>query len=496
MLSSETISEERRQAARTLLARKAIRGSLVDWCRRCGFEPALHHRLIIRELEALERGEFDRLALSAPPGSAKTTYVSHLFPPWYLSRNQEHLVLSGSHTQEFAERKIGRKVRNLIERHATTLGIELDPGSKSMADWALTSGGGYRAVGVGVAVAGERADLGIVEDPYAKWEEAQSTNVQENAWEWYEGDFVPRLKPNAKRVIIQTRFHELDLLGRVIERDQALGFTWRHVRLPMIAEEDDPIGRAPGERLWPEWYTEDQVTEARSNAHKWVALYQQRPSAEQGEYFRAEWLKPYTTAPDTATLKIYGGSDYAVTANGGDYTVHVVIGLDPEGNMYLLDLWRKQTSSEQWIEAFCDLVKKWKPVGWAEESGQIKAGVGPFLDRRQRERQAYVYRQAFPTRGDKSIRAQSIRGRMGLECLHVPVNAPWYPDLRAELLSFPAGKHDDCVDALGLCGQLLDRMQVGTKPASAAPDRRNRNKPPPGLDRYKREKEEVNWKVV
>jgi hypothetical protein len=80
--------------------------------------------------------------------------------------------------------------------------------------------------------------------------------------------------------------------------------------------------------------------------------------------------------------------------------------------MYVLDLWRAQTSADKWIETFCDLVRQWKPIGWAEEQGQIRAGVGPFLERRMRERQAYVARAQFPTRGDKAVRAQSIRGRM------------------------------------------------------------------------------------
>lgn len=452
---------------------RAIRQDLTKWARHCGFEPALHHRLIIRELEALERGEFDRLAIAAPPGSAKTTYTSHLFPPWYLARNQDHLVLSGSHTQQFAERKIGRKVRDLVEKHSSTLGITIHAGSSAMNDWALTSGGGYRAVGVGVALAGERADLGIIEDPFARWEDAQRLGVLEEAWEWYKGDFAPRLKPHAKRVIIQTRFNELDLLGRVIERDEALGLKWRRITIPMIADSnDDPLGRKIGERLWPEWFTEIQVREARADARQWNALYQQQPTAETGDYWKAEWLKPYTKEPPRETLEIYGASDYAVTADGGDYTVHVIVGLDPEGRMYLLDVWRHQASSDKWVAAWCDLVLKWKPIGWAEETGQIKSGVGPFLDREARTRKAYCARESFATsgKGDKAVRAQSMRGRMGTYGLYVPINATWWPECRAELLSFPSGKHDDFSDALGLAGQLLDRMTNGRPLPDPEPD--------------------------
>src|SRR6476660_728921 len=126
----------------------------------------------------------------------------------------------------------------------------------------------------------------------------------------------------------------------------------------------------------------------------------------------------------------------------------------------------KQTASDEWVEALCDLVLEWKPIWWAEEKTQITSGVGPYIDRRQRERKAFCYREQFPTRGDKAVRAQSIRGRMALEGLYVPVNAPWYAEFRSELLGFPAGKHDDQVDALGLVGQLLDKMIPGLKPAA------------------------------
>jgi hypothetical protein len=100
-------------------------------------------------------------------------------------------------------------------------------------------------------------------------------------------------------------------------------------------------------------------------------------------------------------------------------------------------------------------------VGWAEETGQIKSGVGPFLVKRLRERQCYVVRAQFPTKGDKAVRAQSIRGRMSMDGLYVPTHASWYPEFRRELLSFPAGRNDDQVDSIGLIGQVLDKMIAG-----------------------------------
>jgi predicted phage terminase large subunit-like protein len=459
------------EAAHELLRRRSIRRSLSEYARLMGFEPAAHHLLIIDELEKVCRGETDNLLIFAPPGSAKSTYVTQLFIAWYLANHPDHKVLFATHSVEFAERW-GRRIRNDLQDNALVLGVEPDQTNQAAARWALKSGGELYGVGAGVGISGFRADLGLIDDPFGSREDAWSEAVRAKRWEWYTSDFSARLKPNARRVIMHTRWHEEDIAGRVLEQIDKGILDARVLSLPAIATENDPLGRKPGEYLWddPTGYDYGKYLRQRQREETpmmWSALYQQAPSPDEGDYFKSDWLKPYDSLPDIKTMRVYGASDYAVTADGGDYTVHVVVGIDPEGKMYLLDLWRKQASSDVWIEAFCDLVLKWKPIGWAEEQGQIRAGVGPFLDKRCLERKAFVYREQFPTRGDKAVRAQSIRGRMALSGLYVDHFAPWFAALRSELLSFPAGKHDDQVDALGLVGQLLDKMLAGDPPAVA-----------------------------
>ena len=460
-------------AASELLKRRGIRNSLSEWARYRGFDPAPHHQLFIREIEAFLESNDEVLLLFAPPGSAKSTYVSVLLPSWYLANHPTHSILAATHNVEFAERW-GRRVRNDIAVDSKVLGISLSEDSKAAARWSLTAGGEYYGVGAGVGISGFRANLGVGDDLFGSREDAYSETVRQKRWDWYVDDFSARLKPGAKRILMNTRWHEEDVAGRVlaqIERNEIKG---RVISIPAIAETNDALGREPGEYLWddPDGYNYGAFLRARqkeTSPMMWAALYQQRPAPEEGDYFKAEWLKPCEALPPKETLRVYGGSDYAVTADGGDYTVHAVVGLDPDSRMYLLDVWRKQASTDAWIEAFCDLVLEWKPITWAEEKTQITSGVGPYIDRRQRERKAFVYREQFPTRGDKAVRAQSIRGRMALQGLYVPTNASWYPDFRSELLGFPAGKHDDQVDALGLIGQLLDQMVAGQAPKKPVP---------------------------
>lgn len=443
----------------------------------------------------MERGEITRLMITMPPRHGKSMLASEFFPAWYLGRNPDHYVVSAAYAQELAD-DFGRKVKNQIEDPAYSAvfpGVTLAGDSRAakrfhIQGWeggyehSTKQNGAFYAVGVGGPLTGRGAHLLLIDDPVKNREEADSELIRKKTKDWYTSTAYTRLMPGGRIVIIQTRWHEDDLSGWLLAEHKHED--WEVLDLPAIND--------AGEALWPEQYDIAALEKIKQaiGPRDWSALYQQRPSPEEGNYFKADWFKPVPKLPDPKTLRVYGGSDYAVTADGGDYTVHVVIGVDPEGRIYILDLWRKQASSDVWIEAFCDLVKAHKPMGWAEEQGQIRAGIGPFLDRRQRERGAWVYREQFPTRGDKAVRAQSIRGRAALSSIYYQADAKWWPDLRSELLSFPAGKHDDQVDALGLVGQLLDHMQHGSKPPPP-----KKNPDPSGYSEVERDTHD-DWRQV
>jgi predicted phage terminase large subunit-like protein len=468
--ATDHLSPQQR-AAKILLERRFLQSRLTDLAKFCGWNPARHHRVIIERLEKVLRGDCDRLIICSPPGSAKSTYVSILFPAWFLCNFPGANIIAASHTSELAER-FGRKVRDLIADHSVDLGIALRPDIQAAARWQLTSGGEYLAAGVGSAILGFRADLAIIDDPVRSREDAMSDQIRRSQWDWFQSDLHSRLKPGGKIVIVSTRFAEDDLAGRLLrESEDGTGEKFESLIIPAVAEsDDDPIGRKPGELLWGDdsyGYARALKREhATQSPMNWAALYMQRPAPESGDYFKAEWIKPVPALPDKKTMRIYAASDYAVTSKGGDFTCHVICGIDPDWKLYLLDLWRGQTSPDIWIEKMLDMASEYKPIIWGEEAGQIKSSVGPFIDRRMIDRKIPLYRQTFPTPRyhDKAIRAQAIRGHMSLNGLYVDTKKSWFAAFQQELLSFPVGRHDDQVDALGLIGQMLATVMAGQKP--------------------------------
>lgn len=220
--------------------------------------------------------------------------------------------------------------------------------------------------------------------------------------------------------------------------------------------------RQPGERLWPEWFTDEMIATARLDTRAWNALYQQDPVPDDGDYFERAMFQVYESVPNQ--LHIYAASDYAVSEGEGDFTEHGIFGLDYNGDIYVLDWWRAQASSDRWIEAQCDLIAKYQPLIWFGESGPIRKAIEPFLKRRMDERQCFCRREWLPSMADKIVRSRAIQARASMGKLYIPKNAPWLSDVMGQLMRFPAGKYDDAVDVFGLIGRGLEHMSAPSMP--------------------------------
>jgi predicted phage terminase large subunit-like protein len=275
---------------------------------------------------------------------------------------------------------------------------------------------------------------------------------------------LPKLSER-RNCIIQTRWHELDLSGKIIEEMQNGGLHWDILCLAAQCESaDDPLGREVGQFLWDDddyGYAEVlRQAKIEQPPRVWNSLYQQRPSAETGTYFLDEWFRVRAKVPPQEELAIYMGADFATREGKGDFTAISVVGVDSEKRMWLLDVYRRQASSDQWVETLCDMIKKWHPIAVATEGGQISTSIGPWMLKRMRERSAYAAIEEFPTRGgDKSIRCQSFRAKAATNGVYIPAGADWWPAVKAELLAFPYGRTDDVADSLGLIGQLVVRIE-------------------------------------
>lgn len=460
-LPDKPVSKSAVKAAEEILRRRSARRDLVAWARLCGYEPAAHHLLILQKLHEAVHGDIRRLALFLPPGSAKSTYASVLFPPWYLAQHPQTTILACSHSADLAE-AFGRRNRNLISDNGKVLGYDLTTDSQAAGKWATTTGGEFFCAGVGGRIAGRRADLAVIDDPIGSKEDAYSEIVRQKIWDWYNYDFRTRLKPNARVILIQTRWHEDDLAGRLLSPETGNPDEWTVINLPLLAEDADPLGRVPGEVLWPDYYTPQMVADAKKDEDVFNCLYQQNPTPKEGNFFKRDWIEPYLYRAEELprNLRFYCASDHAVSLKQeADLTCLLPVGVDENDVIYVLpDLFWTKADSGEVVEAMVALMKRRKPHTWWAEAGHISKSIGPFLTRRMQESKVYTFVEESTPSRDKPTRAQSIRGRMKMGMVRFPREAHWWPKAFTELLAFPGGKHDDFVDALAHIGLGLDTL--------------------------------------
>lgn len=442
-----------------------------------------HIDAICEHLQAVNTGDIRRLLINVPPRHMKSIAVSVAWPAWTWAQQESEgwigagvRFLYASYAQALSVRD-SVKCRRLIEspwyrQHwGDRFSLTGDQNTKLRFE---NNAGGYRlATSVDGSLTGEGGDIIVIDDPH-NVVEADSDLVRENALSWWDQAMSTRLN-DPKRgayVMIMQRVHEADLSGHVLKE---LG--WTHLCLPAEYEAGHPNvwARDPrkeeGALLWPERIGSPELEELKHKLGPYgsAGQLQQRPSPADGVYFRREWFRFYDRAPDRTILQVYGASDYAVTEDGGDYTVHGVFGIDPAHNIWVLDWWRDQTGPDVWIETLIDLAQKWKPLAWAEEAGQIRKSVGPFLQKRMAERNAYFYREQFTSASDKATRGRAIQARAAMGKVYLPKNASWMEPLLNELLRFPRAIHDDQVDVLSLLGRMLDKLVPGHRPEPTPP---------------------------
>jgi len=272
---------------------------------------------------------------------------------------------------------------------------------------------------------------------------------------------------HARILLIQTRWHEDDLVGRLTDEnnpnfDPDEAKHWKIIDLPALAFNDkDPLGRKEGEALWPDRFDEEFLErQRRINPRVFSALYQGRPAADGGNFFKDTWIKEYSPHELPKNLRYYCASDHAVsTRQDRDKTVLIPVGVDNHDNIWILpDVWWRAANAEQQVEAMLKLMRQHKPHFWWGERGHISKSIGPFLRKRMLEENVHCAVIDVVPLQDKQTRAQSIQGRMAMGKVFFPSKAPWFHQARDQLLKFPAGANDDFVDALAYIGLGLNSM--------------------------------------
>jgi predicted phage terminase large subunit-like protein len=468
-----------------LAARELTRKRLLPFVERFNndYEAGWVHKDICQRLEKfselVEQKQSPRLMLFLPPRHGKSTLASIAFPAWHLGRNPSHEFISCSYSGSLAM-GFSRKVRGLLREpsYKTTFKTRLDPESQSAEAWLTTGGGGYVAAGVGGGITGKGAHILVIDDPVKNREDAESQNNRDANWDWYTSTAYTRLAPGGGVLVILTRWHDDDLAGRLLKAGSKGGDEWEVVRYPAIAEEDEAY-RSTGEALHPQRYEVDALDRIRRavGPRDWSALYQQNPVADDGDYFTRDMLNYYTPDDiDDSRMKFYCAWDLAIgQKDRNDYSVGMVIGIDEQDQMFVMDVVRGRFDGFELVEQILDLYETWRPSIIGIERGHIEMALGPFLQKRIRERGLNeVYIKDLKTgRRDKEARARAIQGRMQQGMVFLPKDAVFTGPLTAELLRFPNGTHDDQVDAMAWLGLMMTEYSTYFERVEVAPSWRD-----------------------
>ena len=468
------MSEVRRAGRMPVVSRRDFE---LEWARRhylqyCEFAhhgawvPGRHHALICDRLDAIVQGDLKRLMICMPPRHGKSMAVTETFPSYFLGRFPDRRVMEVSYNDTFAQ-KFGRKNREKIEEFGSPLwNIGLSQVNHSASNWDVDRRrGGMISVGFGGAATGEGADLLIIDDPIKNRAEADSKTMRDRIWDEYTSTFSTRIHPGAAIIVIMTRWHEDDLCGRLLNPEYCDVEDWEILKLPAMAEdENDLLGRAEGEALWPEHgYDEDWLRRQKGiiGSYAFAGLYQQRPAPAEGGILKRSWFQFYDVLPDAGT-QVQSWDCTFKDGDNHDYVAgHVWQKTGP--NYYLVDRVHDHMGISDTMRSIRTLTAK-HPKARAKLV-EDKANGTAVIELLRKEISGLI---PIDPQGGKVVRAQAIApyAEAGNIFLPSPRRAPWVHDFLEECAAFPNAVHDDDVDAMT---QAINYMAAGT--ATSLPPR-------------------------
>jgi predicted phage terminase large subunit-like protein len=469
-------------AARELMRRRRARSSLVGFAQAIDipgkplseddddpnawlFQPietgmADHHRLMLEALERTVQRRHGRLMLFLPPGSAKSTYASVVAPVALMGRTPNVRVLLASYGQDLARRH-GRRARAVAAQRAfrdiysghgnNPAEVTLNPKTSAADEWALTNGSEYLACGILASITGARAHFIFIDDPTRGREQADSPTMRDKTWAAYQDDLLTRLIPGGSVALVSTRWHEDDLAGRILpknyEGESGLiecrdGKLWEVLCLPACCErDDDPLGRKPGEYLWPEWFDQGHWAIFRAQSRAWASLFQQRPRPDEGGIFQAAWFKRYGTAPvEGIVVQSWDTANKQKQDNAPSVCTTWLI---TRSAYYLLHVYRQRLEYPALKRAVISQALRYNPSAILIEDKA--SGQSLIQDLRDEQTLPII---AIEPDGDKLTRARRCSGVVEAGLVHVPSEAAWLPEFEGEVFAFPLSTFADQIDSL------------------------------------------------
>lgn len=443
-----------------------------------------------KALMEVSHGRIKRLIVTMPPRHGKSERVSKKFPAWHIGRNPNDEIILASYALSLS-RDNNRIARDTFIDRSNIFGVKISDARQSAESWGVEGyRGGVNAAGVGGPITGKGARIAIIDDPLKNADDANSEVMRESLWGWYQSTLYTRLTPDGRIIVVMTRWHEDDLVGRLLKKEREdieagthKGERWTVINFPAIAEDsDDYLGRQVGEALWPEFgFDIQRLEQIKSDVGSYVfnALYQQRPSAVGGtifkrehfHYFREETIgnAQYFIIGDKRFMKRDCRSFQTVDTANSEKTINdpFVVStwyVTPHNDLLLYDVYRTHITGPDQKPLMKELNYRYRPRFQAIEDKTFGTNLI-----QECKREGMTIRPVKVDK-DKVTRSLVIAARYEVGKVFHREDAPWLTDYEDELLSFPRGKHDDQVDTASMAGEIVHSIVYDGTPWSAMPD--------------------------